>query len=109
MLSRKTNGGPAYTVEIREQGKRLSLDAIPDPFIRTTLRPRGWRAALALLRGRYELEVLVSSDPVTCNAVMELDPDYLGPAGSPSREAWNAHVQQALGDMAARAGEATDD
>lgn len=85
----------AYTVEIRENGHRLSHERIVDPFVNARIRPT-WRAAWQVLRGRYEVEVIVSGDRDRVEAVMELDPDYLGPAGSKSRQAWNAQLQGAL-------------
>jgi hypothetical protein len=90
----------AYTVEVRERGKRTSLTPIPDPFIRTTVYPSGWRNALRVLFRRYEVEVLVGGDRERVEAVMELNPDYLGPAGSKSREAWNRHLQGSLEKLA---------
>jgi hypothetical protein len=95
----------AYTLEIREQGKRLSKAPMPDPFHTTRIRPRGWRVALAVLFRRYEVEVLVGGDRERVEAVMELNPDYLGPAGSKSREAWNAQLERSLLDLAAREAE----
>lgn len=52
------------TIEIYENGQLLSKRPIYDPYIRTTLRPRGWRAALQVLRGRFELMVHISPAPV---------------------------------------------
>lgn len=87
---------PPYTVECRENGRRLSIEPIPDPFINTTIRPRGWRVALAVLRRRYSVTVVVGGDSATVERVLELDPDYIGPPGSKSREAWNAQLQGEL-------------
>lgn len=92
-------GQSAYTVEVRENGNRLSLDPIPDPFISTRVRLRGWRSAWAVLRRGVEVEVIVGGDRTRINAVMELDPDYIGPAGSKSREAWNRQLKGALGSV----------
>lgn len=92
---RQSGADPAYTVEIRENGRRIALERIVDPFISTRVRPT-WKAAWAVLTGKYEVEVLVSGDRDRVEAVMELNPDYLGPAGSKSREAWNARLGEAL-------------
>lgn len=81
----------AYTLEIREDGKRIAYERIVDPFITTSIRPT-WRAAWAVLRGKYEVEVLVSGDRDRVEAVMELNPDYLGPAGSRSVKVRASHV-----------------
>lgn len=89
----------AYTVEVRENGKRLDIRPIEDPFVCTRVTAKGWRAAWAVLRGRFEVEVLVSGDRDRIEQVMELDPDYIGPAGSKSRKAWNAQIQGALRDV----------
>lgn len=40
---------PAYTVEVRENGKRVSRERIVDPFISTRVHVRGWRAAWSAL------------------------------------------------------------
>lgn len=89
----------AYTVEVREQGRRLSVEPIPDPFICTRVMPRGLRAAFAVLFRRYEVEVLVGGDRDRIERVLELNPDYIGPPGSPSREAWNTQLNQAFREV----------
>lgn len=93
-----------YTVEVREGSERLALTQIVDPFINTTVRPKGLRSALRVLLGRYEASVHVNADAATVEAVMELNPDYLGPAGSKSRTEWNARLQTALENFAAPGG-----
>lgn len=90
---------PAYTVEIRENGHRLSVERIVDPFVSASIKPRGWRAALDALLGRLEVEIIVGGDKDRVEAVMELDPDYLGPPGSESRTAWDAQINRALRDV----------
>lgn len=62
----------SYSVEVREQGRRVSLLPIADPFINTTVRPRGWRVAWAVLRRRYEVSVHVDGDRERVNEVMKL-------------------------------------
>lgn len=89
-----------YTLEIRERGRRLSHEPMPDPFHNTTIHPRGWRAALDVLLHRYTVTVIVGADAETVERVMELDPDYLGLPGSPSREAWNAQLHTSLENFA---------
>lgn len=74
-----SNSAAAYTVEVRENDQRLSMESIVDPFIHTRVRPRGWRVALAVLRRRYEIVVIVGGDRERVEEVMKLDPDYLGP------------------------------
>jgi hypothetical protein len=96
-------------VEVRENGRRLSVDPMPDPFHNTTIRPRGWRVAIAVLRRRYEVSVHVGGDRDIVEDVLELDDDYKGEPGSTRRVEWDGQFQQMLGDFAARAGEATDD
>lgn len=61
-----------YFVEVTENGKRLALTPIPDPFIRTVIRPRGVRAAWQVLRGRWEVWVRVDADPETVRGVEAL-------------------------------------
>jgi hypothetical protein len=66
-----------YTVEYREQGRRLSVEEISDPFVNGTLYPRGWRVALAVLRLRYSVSFHVSATPEIVEAVLELDENYV--------------------------------
>lgn len=101
--------GDRFTLEIRENDRRLSLATIPDPFHNTTIRPRGWRVALAVLLRRYKVTVIVGGDPEIVEDVTELDSDYLGRFGSSRRQEWDAQMNQSLGDFAARIGEHTDD
>lgn len=94
--------GDRFTVEVRECGKRLSLETLADPFIHTKVRPRGWRVALAVLRGRYEVLVHVSGDDEIVEDVMELNSDYLGTMQSTRRAEWDAAMERSLGDFAPR-------
>jgi hypothetical protein len=43
-----------------ENGRLIHTQVIDDPFIRTTLRPRGWRTAWQVLRGKFELVIRVN-------------------------------------------------
>lgn len=90
----------SFTVEIRENGKRVSLTNEVDPFIHTTIRVRGWRQALAILLRRYEAEVVVNADHATVEAVLELNPDYLGEPGSRRRARWDKELDAALHSFA---------
>lgn len=101
--------GDRFTVEVRENSRRLSVKPMPDPFHNTVVRPRGWRAALGVLLRRYEVTVIVSGDHEIVEDIMELDDDYKGEHGSTRRMEWDGQFQQILGDFAARAGEGTDD
>lgn len=98
-IDRVAGGGGPYFVETRENDRVLAREPIPDPFIHTKLHPRGWRAAWAVLRGRYEVSVLVSADKDTIERVFLLDPDYLGRKGGPRRKAWDASFHEALGGV----------
>jgi hypothetical protein len=89
-----------YSVRVSENGRPFSTRSIHDPFIHTRVYPRGWRVALRVLLGRYEVEVAVNADPETVEQVLELDPDYLGPIGSPRREAWNTQLNASLAAFA---------
>ena len=53
---------PVYTVETRENGRRLSLTDCVDPFVNHTIHVRGWRNALRVLLRRYSATVIVSAD-----------------------------------------------
>ncbi len=86
-----------YRVEVRENDRVLSVDAVSEPFACTVVLPQGWRAALAVLLGRYRLEVHVAADQETRERVRELDPEYLGAPGSARRRAWDGHVNSVLG------------
>lgn len=50
-------GGPGTRVSRHTTINRQTID---DPFHRTCIRPRGWRLAWAVLRGRLEFVVRVS-------------------------------------------------
>lgn len=100
---RKT--GDRFTVESRVDGRRISVTPIRDPFVsqRVTV---GWRDLLrGLLRRRLEVETLVSGDREIIEDLFELDNDYKGQSGSTRRRDWDAGLDRALGDFAARAGE----
>lgn len=102
---------PTYTIEVTERPAdkapgfcrklRRTLDSrkIADPFIRTTIRPKGIVAAIAALFGWLEYQVWVDGDRTTIEKVMCLDDDYLGEPGSPRRTAWNDQVNAALGKL----------
>jgi hypothetical protein len=95
-----------YSVTVFENHRRLDRRPIVDPFINTYVRPSGWRAALAVMLGRYEVEVQVRADKELTEQVLELDPEYLGEWGSERRKAWDARVQAAFASFA---GEDDDD
>jgi hypothetical protein len=44
---------------VEENGRIIADQVIDDPFIRTVIRPKGWRAAWSVLRGRMEFCVMV--------------------------------------------------
>lgn len=97
--------GDRFTVESRVSGRRISVTPTRDPFVcqRVTV---GWRDLLrGLLRRRLEVETLVGGDRAIVEDIFELDNDYKGQYGSSRRRAWDAGLQRALGDFAARAGE----
>ena len=85
-----------YRVEIRECGVPIDVVSVPDPFVRTAVVMHGWRVALAVLLGRWSIEVLVSADKATVERVLELNPDYLGAPGSERRKAWHAELNRRL-------------
>lgn len=76
----KDNKGQ-YRVLVRERavrrgrlrGAELENRVIDDPFITTTIRPKGWRAALAVLLGRYEIVVRVDGEPAAYRVVFRGD------------------------------------
>lgn len=105
----RSKTGDRFTLEIRENGQRLSVESMSDPFHNTRIHPRGWRAALGVLLRRYEVTVIVGGDHDIVEDVMELDDDYKGEHGSTRRTEWDGQFQRALVDFAARAGETTDD
>jgi hypothetical protein len=59
-----------YTLEIREDGARLSKQAIDDPFINTTITVRGWRSAWAVLRRGVTLNLILDGSGDTIAHVM---------------------------------------
>lgn len=96
---------PTYTVSVFDNDGSVDfMRPMEDPFIHTTiaqkpgLRSRvvtAWRA----LRGRLEYRIQVSADRETIERVMELNPDYIGPTGSPSRKAWDARLHESLAQI----------
>jgi hypothetical protein len=62
-----------YVIEVREQGRRIALQPSEDPFIHTTITPRGWRVAWEILRRRYEVSVHVTGDRERVTDVMKLN------------------------------------
>lgn len=93
---------PAYyvTTKVNDQTVGEFMAPIPDPFVNTTVTV-GWRDLLRALITRRVLTVtcLVGGDKRTIDRVLELDPDHLGDSNSPSRKAWNAHINELLGDF----------
>ena len=87
--------GERFTVEVRERGRCLSREPTLDPFINTTIEPRGWRVALAILLRRYSVSVHVSGDPEIIEDVCELNADYLG-RRSTRRAEWDEQLQSGL-------------
>lgn len=106
--SRET--GDAYTVEVREGGRRIERHPIADPFVNTTVHVRGWRNALRVLLRRYECSVHVDADDAArVEDIFELNDDYKGQHGSTRRAQWDAEFQRGLGDFAAVLAEHEDD
>lgn len=97
--------GEPYSLEVRENNRRLSMRTMPDPFHNTTVHPRGLRVALAVLLRRYSVSVHVGAPAQLVEDIMELDDNYTGVAGSKRRVEWDGQLNRALGDFAARAGE----
>lgn len=97
--------GDRFTVETRIDDRRIALVGTPDPFIHTTVTV-GWRDLLrGLLHRRLRVSVVVGGDPEIIEDVIELDDNYTGRPGSTRRREWDAQLNRALGDLAARAGE----
>jgi hypothetical protein len=97
--------GEPYTVEVREEDRRVSRIVCGDPFINTTVHPRGWRAALAVLRRRYSVSVHVGACPPLVEDVLELNADYKGVRGSSRRREWDQQLEGSLMDFVAREAE----
>lgn len=103
-----------YSVEVLENGRRLSARPIVDPFINTRVHPGGGllgrlMVALQVLRGTYEVEVIVRGDSAIVEQVLELDPDYLGAWGSERRRQWDANLNNALASFAGADDDDDDD
>ena len=74
----RAEDAPHYTLEVSEHwlaaARVVTLDArLYDPFIVTKVRPRGWRAAWAVLWGRWECRVQVGGDHEAHRAVFNAD------------------------------------
>jgi hypothetical protein len=91
---------PTYHLSVFVGGRELDFHKpIPDPFHRTDVTI-GWRDLLrGLLRRRLVIRVMVGADRHTEEAVLALNPDHLGYADSPSRKAWDARVNEWMGDL----------
>lgn len=89
-----------YSVAVWENSALVNRRAIHDPFVHTTIRPRGLRVLLGVLLGRYEVRVVVNADTETVERVLELDPDYRGAYGSERRKAMDAQFEVALNSFA---------
>lgn len=89
-----------YQLTTRECGRLVSETDEADPFVTHRVHVRGWRNALRVLFRHYEVEIRIGADRSLVERVLELDPDYLGPSGSPSRTAWNDQLANALHDFA---------
>lgn len=94
--SRET--GPRYHVTVRVNSRTLVLrHRTPDPFVNQRVIV-GWRDLLtSLLRRRAVVEVIVDGDRDVIEDVLDLDGDYLGPGQNTRRQAWNAHLNEAIG------------
>lgn len=101
--------GDAYTVEVREGDRRLSVQTTADPFVNTTVNVRGCRNALAVLRGRYRCSVHVDAAHDRIEDIFELNDDYKGERGSSRREDWDRDFNGILGDFAAVVAEHEDE
>lgn len=99
--------GDRFTVETRINDQRLNEVATRDPFVHHRV-VIGWRDLLGfVLRGRT-VTMILGGDPEIVDDVMELDADCLT-THSTRRDEWNAHIEQGLGDFAARLAEQSDD
>ena len=94
--SRET--GPRYHVTARLNSKTILFQhPIDDPFIRQSVTVTWPGLVRMLLRfRRMTVEVLVGGDTDVINDVLELDDNQLVP-NSTRRDAFNSHVNEALG------------
>ena len=53
--------------------KEIAGHEVDDPFITSTIRPKGWRVAWAVLLGRYRLRVIVDGTPAAYRVVFTGD------------------------------------
>lgn len=72
-----TDNKKQYRYEIWEAGvlplARIASGEIDDPFLRTVIRPKGWRAAWAVLMGRLEFTLQVDGTKAAYRAVFLSD------------------------------------
>ena len=70
-----------YEVQIYENDSTLSLLTVDDPFVHSTVHPRGWRVAWAVLRGKYAIRFHVRGSREAHRVVFRGDytPDPPGP------------------------------
>lgn len=62
-----------YEVKTWENDHLIRTQTIDDPFAYTTLVPRGWRAAWAVLRGKLRLAVSVTGTNASHRVVFQGD------------------------------------
>jgi hypothetical protein len=83
-IERKTSGAQIgdegteqFTVKTRLNGEVIREQVIHDPFINTTVKLGGWRAAWMALRGGINVEVEVRGSEGAQRAILTLDPKRL--------------------------------
>jgi hypothetical protein len=96
-----TKTGDRFTLETRLNGRRLSQEKMPDPFVNTTVHV-GWWDRLRCLFGGLSVNVIVSGDREICEDVLELNADYLGPRDSTRRRGMGRRVATRLGLLGRR-------
>jgi hypothetical protein len=70
-----------YEFKIWENDNLINSGQIDDPFIHSTIVPKGWRIAWAVLRGKIKYRVHVGGTRAAFRAVFRSDytPDPEGP------------------------------
>jgi hypothetical protein len=70
-------GTEQFSVTTRVNGEQIGFQEIHDPFVRTTVKLRGWKHAWRALFGGLKIQVSVDASHGAQRAIMTLDPTRL--------------------------------
>lgn len=71
------SGIEQFEVETLLNGKRIGLQSVHDPFIRTTVKLRGFKHAWNALFGGLKIQLRLNATPGAQRVIMMLDPEVM--------------------------------